>query len=301
MYSERKTQGTRRALIIYNPVAGRRRRTFFRKTVKHLRKAGLDITLLETTGPGDATDLARSASTAGGPARPDMIIAAGGDGTINEVANGLIGSDVPLGIIPMGTANVLARDIGLRQRSGLVAKTLARGFKRPIHLGRADTKRFVMMAGLGFDAQVVANINVNLKYKFGRLAYALAGMRELLFGPRKAFDVTIDGSTYRSAWVVIAKGRHFGGSFIVARNARLDDPALVACILPGTRRIDLARYLIAIGMGRIDKQPDVTFLRTQFIEIAENSDVSIEIDGDHATTALTSFSVGESLQLIQPA
>ncbi|MDX1581366.1 MAG: acylglycerol kinase family protein, partial [Alphaproteobacteria bacterium] len=107
---------SRTALVIFNPVAGRRRRVFFRKTLAAMEKLGLSVEMQETEYPGHAEELARERTAQHAESRPDLIVAAGGDGTINEVANGMIGSDVTLGIIPLGTANVLAKEIGLPQR-----------------------------------------------------------------------------------------------------------------------------------------------------------------------------------------
>ncbi len=299
MSPKRRTSNGKRILIILNPTAGRKRAAFLRKTLQKLQRSGADVALQRTQYPGHAEELARAALRGPEGARPHIVVAAGGDGTINEVANGLLGGPVPLGIIPMGTANVLARDIGLRQRSGLVARTLTQGQANPIHLGKAGARHFLMMAGIGFDARVVEKVDLGLKQRLGRTAYALAGLRELLFGSRKLFDVTIDGQTYRSGWVVVAKGQHFGGGYIVARDARLEDPSLIACILPGTRRIDLVRYLLAIGLGRITRQPDVTFVRTRSVEIAHAD--AMEIDGDFIDPAPFRLSIGGSLDLVQPA
>ena len=305
--SAKNHRSHQRILVIYNPIAGRRRQIFFRKTLKKLAKRGLDIQLEATTARGDAERLAQEA-TAHEADRPDLIVAAGGDGTINEVVNGLKGADIPLGIIPMGTANVLAKEIGLKQRSWQVAQVLAERVVRPVHIGevqrpdRSGARRFLMMAGAGYDAGVVARVNVQLKYRWGKVAYGIAGMMEWLRGNRQMLTVDVDGQVYQSAWVVIAKGRYYGGGFSIARKAKLTDDNLVACILPGTRRIDLARYLMAILFARIEKQPDVRIIPAHQIAISDARDIQVEVDGDLYGSLPIRFSVApETLPLVQPA
>ena len=298
---------SQRVLVIYNPIAGRRRQVFFRKTLKKLSAAGLNLQLEATGARGDAERMAHEAANTT-TNRPHLIVAAGGDGTINEVVNGLAGSDMPLGIIPMGTANVLAREIGLKQRSWQVARVLAERVTRPVHLGEVrgsgptGARRFLMMAGAGYDAGVVARVDLRLKYRWGKVAYGIAGLMEWLRGNRHMLTVDVDGQTFQSAWVVIAKGRYYGGGFSIARKARLADDNLVACIMPGKRRIDLARYLLAILFARIEKQPDVRIIPAQQIAISDARETQVEVDGDLYGPLPISFTVAPgTLSLVHPA
>ncbi len=269
----------RRFLVILNPTAGRRRAEFLRKTIDNLRTAGLDVTV-ETTGRrGDAEIMARRAAHAAD--RPDVIVAAGGDGTINEVANGMAGSDAVLGLIPMGTANVLAGELGIAAWSGPVSATLIGGTVRPIHMGEVDGRRFVMMAGVGYDARVTARIDPAIKYRWGKAAYGLAGLLEWLEPPAAPFEVTVDGRSYEAAWMIAANGRRYAGRYIVAPMARLESPSLTACLMPGTSRADLFRYLAAIGRGRLDREKDVTFVEAREIIVPASPHALVEIDGDY--------------------
>ncbi|MEN3951561.1 diacylglycerol kinase family protein [Iodidimonas sp. SYSU 1G8] len=291
---------TRRFLVILNPIAGRRRQVFLEKTLDNLRAAGLDLIVEATTARGDAEAIARR--VANGAEDVDAVIAAGGDGTINEVANGLVGSDMPLGIIPMGTANVLASELDISPWSGPVSDVLINGVARPIRMGDIDGRRFLMMAGIGYDARVVARIDLKLKYRWGKAAYGLAGLLEWLEPPRAPFHVVVDGESRETAWAIIANGRRYAGKYIVAPMARLDAPSMTVCLMPGTGKLDMLRYLAAIGRGRLDREKDVTFIEARDILIPDAPHAMVEIDGDfHGAGPVRISLADEVLNLIQPA
>ena len=167
-------------VIIFNPTAGRRRAALLWRVLDVLVANGVRLDLAETRCPGDAERLAREAVRAGAP----MVVAAGGDGTIAEVANGLMDSSVRLGIIPLGTANVLAHELSLPFAPSAVAAALAFGRTRPLWPGLARTaggsRLFVQMLGVGFDAHVVHQLPLPLKRMLGRGAYVVQSLRELL-------------------------------------------------------------------------------------------------------------------------
>ncbi|MCG8509926.1 MAG: NAD(+)/NADH kinase, partial [Rhodospirillales bacterium] len=159
----------RRVLIIHNPVAGRRRRGFLDKILQALTDQGCAYQLRATNGRGDARSLAKEAAE-----EPwDLVVAAGGDGTVNEVANGLYGTEMPLAVIPMGTANVLAAEIGLPTGARDIAHLISSGPARPIHVGMVNERLFVMMVGVGFDAKVVAGVSSRIKRWIGKAAFVL--------------------------------------------------------------------------------------------------------------------------------
>ena len=154
----------RRLLIIFNPAAGWRRRQRLAPVLTRLREHGCALVVRETQGPGDAERFAAEVD----PDAFDIVVAAGGDGTVNETINGLARSGLPLGLIPLGTANVLAAEIGLRTDPASLARCLVFGEPRPIALGAANGRRFILMAGAGFDAQVVAGVSVPMKRWLGK-------------------------------------------------------------------------------------------------------------------------------------
>jgi diacylglycerol kinase (ATP) len=155
----------RRILIVFNPAAGRARRSRVDRVVATLQGFGCAVTVKETEAPGHAETIARDVADDDF----DVIAAAGGDGTINEIVNGLKGNNLALGVIPLGTANVVADEIGLCRSPAAVANALAHGPAKPIHVGTVNGRRFVMMASAGFDANVVSKISPPLKKNWDRL------------------------------------------------------------------------------------------------------------------------------------
>lgn len=299
MSNAEQTGQPRRFLVILNPIAGRRRQVFLRKTIETLERAGFIVSLAETTQRGDAEAMARRAAT--GDDRPGAVIAAGGDGTINEVANGLVGTGMTMGIIPMGTANVLASELDMGAWSGPVSRTLIDGAVKPIHLGDIDGRRFLMMAGVGYDARVTARVNPAIKYRWGKAAYGIAGLKEWLEPPAAPFEVIVDSRSYETAWAIVANGRRYAGRYIVAPMARLDAPSLTVCLMPGATRRDMSRYLAAIGRDRLDREKDVQFIEAQEVLVPRAQGALIEIDGDfHGPGPARIALAPETLNLLQP-
>lgn len=164
---------TGKITIIFNPVAGNRRDALLHDTVAALVRRGFQVSVIGTTGPGNATHVAAEAVAEG----VDAIVAAGGDGTINEVVTGVVGSDIPVGIIPMGTANVLALEFRLPRRAEAIAGVIAGGVTRRLHIGRINGRRFLLMVGAGFDGQVVHAIDSAMKRRWGKHAFVRRGLQ----------------------------------------------------------------------------------------------------------------------------
>jgi diacylglycerol kinase family enzyme len=160
-------------LIIFNPAAGWRRRQRLAPVLAQLGEHGCAFVVRETQAPGDAERFAAEVD----PEAFDLVVVAGGDGTVNETINGLARSGLPLALIPLGTANVLAAEIGLGPDPAAVARCVALGQPRPIALGAAAGRRFILMAGAGFDAHVVAGVSVPMKRWLGKGAYVLSTLR----------------------------------------------------------------------------------------------------------------------------
>src|SRR5271163_2135811 len=161
----------RQILVIFNPAAGRGRSLAKRlsRVVAELEHQGFTVTVLTTQAPGDAERLAREADLAF-----DLIVAAGGDGTVNEVANGIFAASRPLAVLPLGTGNVLANEIGLPRDPRRLARVIADGTPQPIWPGRAGDRLFLAMTGVGFDAEVLGALNPRLRRRIGKLGYIWA-------------------------------------------------------------------------------------------------------------------------------
>ncbi|TAK99677.1 MAG: diacylglycerol kinase family lipid kinase [Rhodospirillaceae bacterium] len=274
----------RRILVVFNPTAGRRRRPRLDAVVAALRARGCIVTVMETMAPGHASDIARAVTQTTGDQAMDVIAVAGGDGTINEVVNGLVGTTVALGVIPLGTANVLADEIGLPRAPKDVARILAEGPVRPIRVGIANGRRFVMMAGAGFDASVVDSVSLSLKRRLGPLAYVWQTLKRAFTDTYAACEVMVDGVPYRTVSAVVCNGRHYGGPFVAARSATLTDGLLHVILLQGRGWLSVARYGLALLMGRLDRLSDVRFVSGRHVVVSSGGHLPVQADGDIITT-----------------
>jgi diacylglycerol kinase (ATP) len=249
------TSVRRRAFVVFNPAAGRRRRSRLAATLQHLVAAGCTVELRTTAARGDAERLIREAAARENAKAVDLFVVAGGDGTINEAVNGLlstIGAAPPLAIMPLGTINAVAREIGLPTAPAEIAEVIANGVVRIIHVGRANGRCFTVMVCAGFDAHVMAGVSVALKRWLGTGAYALEALRQLFRFKFRRYRVTIDGRTYDAASAIVAKG-HFYGLYVCAPEARLDAPEFQVCLLDRGGRWSTIRYGLALVCGRLPR------------------------------------------------
>jgi diacylglycerol kinase (ATP) len=267
----------RRLLVIFNPAAGLRRRARLQEVLDRLQDYGCPVTVRETEAAGHAERLAREAD----PARYDVVVAAGGDGTINEVVNGLADVPLPLAIAPLGTANVLAAEMGLATDSSSVAETLARGTPRSVALGSANGRRFIVMAGIGFDAEVVDEVGVSLKRWLGKGAYIAAFLHQLVAFPFPSYRVRVDGAEWQAASVIVANGRCYAGRFVVAPDADLCRPRLEVCLFGRRGRLAAVGYGLALVTGRLPRLESFRIVpATTRVEIAGPPGAPVQGDGD---------------------
>jgi len=287
----------RRALIIYNPVAGYLPGRRLSRVCQSLSWPGVQETIRETAYRGDAEAFAAAASSRDF----DVVVAAGGDGTINEVVNGLAGSPLPLAIIPLGTANVLAAEIDLPCGSSAIARTIAAGETRSVYPGIANGRRFLMMAGLGFDAHVVANVNRTVKQATGKLAYVLQTAISAFTFPSPTYQVTIDGTRHEAASVVIANGHRYGGRYTCAPEARIEAPEFHICLFKNSGPASVARYSAALMLGRLHRLSDIEIVRGSQVTVEGPGGESVQCDGDIATALPLSAVIGvDTLNLVMP-
>lgn len=289
----------KRLLVIANPAAGQGplRRWRLRACLAALAARGCVVTVQHTEHPGHAEELARAALT--GPY--DAVVAAGGDGTINEVANGLIGGSLPLGLIPLGTANVLAVELGLRVRAASAAAAIAAGRRRRVHLGRVDGRRFLLMAGAGIDAEVVAGVDLALKRRTGKFAYLFQTLVSALRYGYPPLRVVIDGVAHRAFGVVVCKGRHYGGPFIAAPRANLEEPGLEVCLLGRAGLNGTLRAGVALMLGRLGRLPEVSILPAREVTIEGADGAPLQGDGDILAHLPCTITVAEeTLELLAP-
>jgi YegS/Rv2252/BmrU family lipid kinase len=207
-------------------------------------------------------------------------VVAGGDGTVNEVINGLRPDTPPVALIPMGTANVLAAEIGLSSEPAEIARTIALGEARQVSLGEVNGKKFALMTGVGFDAFVVAAVSTSLKRMIGKGAYVLASLSQFLKGRLPRFEMHIDGVRYEAASMVIANARFYGGRFVCAPEARMDSDVLHVCLFERPGRFYVAAYALALLLGLLHRMPGYRILPAKRIDIRQPDGAAIQSDGD---------------------
>lgn len=285
-------------LIIVNPAAGgwfSRRR--LDRVVEALRRHGC-IVVLRRTGslPGGAERLAREAEP-----EFDVVVAAGGDGTLNAIVNGLRAMPRPVALLPFGTANVLARDIGLPRRPEELAALIARGAARPVWPGRVGDRLFLTVASCGFDAETVAAVDPQLKRHVGRLAFVWAILKCLLRYRDRQLTVSVDGIDYRAAAVIAAKGRYYAGPFVVAPHASLAEPILDLLLFQRSGRWAVLRYLVALVFGRLSRRGDIASMRCRSAVIRADEPVPMQADGELVGHPPVTLGIAERpLLLVQP-
>jgi YegS/Rv2252/BmrU family lipid kinase len=298
-------------LLILNPTAGRRRHGLVKAVVKHVRSAGWTVDIVETAAAGDARRIAATCDAH----RYGVIAVAGGDGTINEVVNGLAGrSDEtpPVGIVPLGTANVLAHELGLGFSAAAIARTMMSGRELLMQPGEADagggTRCFSLMAGAGFDAKVVAGVSTRLKRRWGRAAYVWRSLVEARKYRPVRYRVEIDGIAHEASSVIVTRSRHYAGPYIVAPDAMLGDPLLHVCLFERWGRSHTIRYGIALLLGRLPRTFGYRVVTGCTVKVSVLSDAGehrvqpVQIDGDNALTLPVSIGLSAgAVRLLQPA
>src|SRR5262245_30860687 len=235
----------RRFFLMTNPGAGLTGSPLLEAVGNALLRAGAELTL---TQPGDIETARQQVREAASSARYDAILAAGGDGTIRQVAAALIGTDTPLGIVPVGTGNVLAHEIGLVPEANAIADTLLGGPVIQAVCARANDEPFLLMAGAGFDGRVIAALDHRLKSQVGKAAYA-GPMLGALAHPVDTLTVTVDGREHEASWAVISNVRHYGGNFVMARRTGISERGLQEILFKARSRGDLVGKMIELAMG----------------------------------------------------
>jgi YegS/Rv2252/BmrU family lipid kinase len=298
-------------LLIRNPVAGRRRRGLVEEVMRLVRAEGWTVDLVDTTAPGDARRLAETCDAS----RHAVIAVAGGDGTINEVVNGLArrGAAGPaLALVPLGTANVLAHELGLRATAKMVARTMIAGRELLVQPGEATAadgpRHFSLMAGAGFDAKVVAGVSAPLKRRLGKAAYVWRSMIETHRYRPVRYAVEVDGATFEAASVIVTRSRLYAGPYVLAPAATLGEPLLHVCLFERWGRSQTLRFGLALLMGRLPGTVGYRVIAGREVKVSVLSDAGesrsqpVQIDGDNALTLPISIGLASGVvRFLRPA
>lgn len=291
----------KRVVVIANPAAKTMSGKGLESAVSYFRANGHDAELLVTERSGHATELAHIAALQ----KPFRIIAAGGDGTINEVVNGIVHSGVPLGILPFGTSNVLAKELAIPENALDAADIVLREEPVTVSLGKIEcmhgtspaVRFFCLMAGIGFDADAVYTVDSRLKRVSGKGAYLYSGLRIFFSYHPAQLHFSVDGKEYTGYGAVIAKASKYGGNFRIAPDVSLTAPDLRICLFRGSRKRDLLRYVFGIIRGTHISDPNILYVRADTAEVL--GPAHIQVDGDYLGTTPARLSVEKNaLQVV---
>ncbi len=263
------------ALFFYNPRAGRRPPSGER--LEHLlslfRREGINCTLMASqpgVSPCPAVDLSGK----------ELVIVCGGDGTIHQALQFAVPAHRKIAILPAGTVNVLARELGLPMNLEEAVQVAAGGRTKRIRLGESGGRYFHLMAGVGLDGVIIENVSPKLKETLGSGAYWISGLISLWKYRLDPFPVIIDGEGYEATFAVIANARNYGGQLVLAPSADLEDPYLDVCLFTGRHHCRYIRYLLAAFKGKHVLFPDVTYRKARMVEIPATRDLPVQMDGD---------------------
>lgn len=271
--------GRRETVIIINPAAHNvPNRKRLQEADAWLQDHGWRAEWQETAGPGDATGMAVRAAGRGVP----LVFVCGGDGTLNEAANGLAYSETALAVIPGGTTNVWAREAGLRKKPREAVRLAVEGDRRRIDLGRAGSRYFVLMAGYGLDASVVHRVSTRAKRRLGAAAYAIGAAREVLTYHGTPMQMTFDGETAEGDVLMVVAGntRGYAGLTQITPDALADDGLLDVCVYQGRGRMDIAAHALRTLVRRHRKSRKVLYRRVARLEMAWEQPLLLQVDGD---------------------
>jgi diacylglycerol kinase (ATP) len=270
-----------RAGIIYNPYSGRGRGGAIASTVQGcLAGHGLEVDLHATQATEDATLIANRLAQ-----EADIIVAVGGDGTVNEVVNGMSGSSARLGIVPAGTVNVLALELGIPFQVERACEVIAAGNTRSMDLGWANDRKFILMMGAGIDALTIRNIDPRAKKRFRELAFLSTGLRQGFARPPQVFLVRVNGEEHRVTFLVAGNSRYYGGRFGITTDADPTDGLLDVLMFKGTSVASLSVFWLGVPTGLHLHNRDVTYVRADSVEVLpldEEHVVWYQTDGELA-------------------
>lgn len=269
-----------------------------------LRASGHRVTALETRAPGSATAIARRCLEAGA----DLILALGGDGTLNEAANGMIGTHVPLAVIPAGTANVLARELGLPRRGPAVAAGIGHLTPLRIHVGllrptAAPPRHFLLMAGAGFDGHIVYHLDVSLKARLGEIAYWVSAAKEIL-RRQDEFEAVVNGQRIRCTFALASRVKNYAGYMRIATGASLlRDDFQVATFQGRSTLRYYSVYLFSVLAGLTHRTRGIAYTYAPRVELLAppGPEIHVQVDGEYAGRLPASVEiVRDALTILAP-
>ncbi len=251
-----------------------------------------------TSHAGEAEALARRAVEEGF----GRIVAAGGDGTVNHVANGIAGSNAALGILPMGTVNVFAMELGLPSDDlALCWEIVEAGNMRLVDLPSANQKYFVQLGGIGLDAQAVKETTLAFKRSLGPLSYLISAAHIAARQAPKLFIESENASVREGSFVLVGNGRLYGGPFPFFKQAIIDDGLLDVVVFKRLGYLEIIKYLHDVVFSSNIRVPEIEYFQTRHLHVSSEQDVPLELDGELAGSCPVEFQMHEkALRMLAP-
>ena len=283
-------------IVILNPAAGTAE--ILRDWRERLEPIVRGCPIRVTSHPGEAEALARRAVEEGFA----RIVAAGGDGTVNHVANGIANSDAALGLLPIGTINVFAMELGLPSHNlELCWEIVGDADVRLVDLPSANGKYFVQLAGIGLDAQVVKETSLALKRSFGPLSYLISAAQIAARQPPRLFVESENASVEEGSFVLIGNGRLYGGPFPFFKHAIIDDGLFDVVVFKRLGYLEIIKYLQDVVFSSDIRVPEVEYFQTRRLRITSEQDVPVEVDGELAGNCPVDFHIQpKALRVLAP-
>jgi YegS/Rv2252/BmrU family lipid kinase len=283
-------------IVILNPTAGSPEH--IRSWQERAESLAGNCPVRVTSHSGEAETLARRAVDEGFT----RIVAAGGDGTVSQVANGLAGSNAILGVLPMGSVNVFAMELGLPlnnlQRCWEIIEDAT---VRLVDMPSANEKYFVQLAGVGLDAQVVKETSLAFKRSFGPLSYLISAAHIAARQPPKLFIESEHTSVEEGSFVLVGNGRLYGGPFPFFKHAVIDDGSFDVVVFKRLGYLEIIKYLQDVVFSSDIKAPEIEYFQTRQLHITSEQDVPLELDGELAGNCPVEFRIRErALRVLAP-
>lgn len=273
------SQHPTRARIVLNPLAGNAEDiSGVHAAMQTWQARGWDVELTPTTYAGHAITLAREAAEQ----RYDIVVAAGGDGTVNEVVNGIARTRTALAVLPFGTGNVWVRELKMPLRPHDAATVIDVGHAIDLDLGIAGERYFLLMAGVGFDAAVTRAVDPTAKRKLGVLAYLVQAVLTARDVRGTRVRMEIDGRKVRGRvlMVVIGNSRLYGGFLQITHHANLTDGLLDVAVIKGQDVRSAPLHILSILLRRYNLNPDMSYYRAREVRISSTTPLEVHVDGD---------------------
>lgn len=287
-----------RVAILVNPKSGRGKAVSAATYIERfLERRGLNPVLHYSNSIQRTQELANHISF-----RFPKVISVGGDGTLNEVINGIVGTDCQLGVIPTGDVNVLAVELGIPHDIEKAAAIAVSGDVKKIDLGRVNDRYFSVMCGIGLDAEIISQVKPIVKEVFSEAAYPMTGIKSLINYKPEHLLIKIDNSLLSEGYyVVVSNSKNYGGTFSIARKADITDGYLDVCIFKNKSVASFIRHIAAIAAGKNLSSKGFEYYRAKEVQVQAEKPVLIQTDGEVVGTTPADIKVvPKKLQIMMP-